>query len=448
MNEMSNHCDILVIGGGPVGTTAASLLCEKGYDVCLLEKGRHPRFHIGESLLPMNLPILKRLGVLEQVANIGIVKNGAEFNAIDPETNQWVQKTFYFSNAFNNEYTYAYEVRRSEFDTILFENCKKKGVRTLTDSCVTQVKFVNPGDVHVYYNDDEKQPQTMQCKYVVDASGRDTLLSRQFKLKRKNKKHQSSAIFGHFSDVTRRTGGDEGNISIYFFEHGWFWFIPLSDGSTSVGAVSWPGYLNTRQCSTEDFFWKTVRMNQAANERMKNAKILGEVQATGNFSYTSKKMWGRDFILLGDAFAFVDPVFSGGVYLGMCGAVQAAETIDQCFNFPEKSKQLHIALEKKMRKGITDMCWFIYRFTSPVMQHLFMNPRNEGEVVTGVISMLAGDIFDNDKVRTKLRLFHFIYYAHALRMRSDVIMWWWQHRRNVRGKFKKGTTVEGKPLKF
>lgn len=444
MDSSATHYDIIVIGGGPVGTTAAALLTEKGYSVCLLEKTQHPRFHIGESLLPMNLPILKRLGVLDQVKNIGIIKHGAEFNNIDPVTQQWQRVTFYFDKAFNKEYPHAYEVKRSEFDSILFSNCKNKGVTLLENSQVTDVEFPSPGKVCVHYKDkkDEAEKQTLQARYVIDASGRDSLLSRKMKLKQKNPNHQSSAIFGHFSDVERRTGKDEGNISLYWFEHGWFWLIPLNDGSMSVGAVCWPEYLKTLEGSTEAFLWKTINMHSEVAARMKNARSLGEIRATGNFAYTSKRMWGRDFMLLGDAFAFVDPVFSSGVYLGMSAAEQAADTIDQCLKTPDKAPHVCTQLEKRIRGGIDEMCWFIYRFTSPVMQRLFMNPRNSWQVESAVISMLAGDIFDNKAVKLRLKLFHFIYYTHAARMIPGTINSWLKRRRNIRVLFNKGTMPE------
>lgn len=460
MNSTQIDFDIIVIGGGPVGTTAASLLSEKGYTVCLLEKTSHPRFHIGESLLPMNLPILKRLGVLDEIKNIGIVKQGAEFNAFDPLTQQYKRITFYFEKAFNKEYPHAYEVRRSEFDSILFNNCRSKGVQLLENSQVTDVNFISAGQVAVYYRslqrDKGLQPKqesknnkpadndirTLQARYVIDASGRDSLLSRKFKLKQKNPDHQSSAIFGHFSNVERRSGRDEGNISIYWFEHGWFWLIPLNDGSMSVGAVCWPEYLKTLNGSTEEFLWDTIAMHSAVAERMKNAQSLGEIRATGNFAYTSKRMWGQDFMLLGDAFAFVDPVFSSGVFLGMSGAEKAVDVIDQCLKTPEQTAQLCSQLEKTIRGGIAEMCWFIYRFTSPAMKRLFMNPKNNWQVESAVISMLAGDIFDNKAVKRRLKLFHFIYYTHALRMLPGVIKSWWQRRKSVQVKFDKGTMPE------
>jgi flavin-dependent dehydrogenase len=384
------------------------------------------------------------------------VKHGAEFNGIDPIKKENKRVTFYFEKAFNKEYSYAYQVKRSEFDSILFNNSRKKGVVLLDNCQVTDVEFIASAKVVVEYrdqncslkSDSNKESQNhlhkLQARYVIDASGRDSLLSRKLKLKQKNPDHQSSAIFGHFSNVKRRSGKDEGNISIYWFEHGWFWLIPLQDGSMSVGAVCWPEYLKTLKGSTEDFLWKTLAMNSSVMKRMENAKCLGEIRATGNFAYTSKTMWGRDFMLLGDAFAFVDPVFSSGVFLGMSGAEKAVDVIDQCLKSPEKTEQVCSQLETQIRSGIDEMCWFIYRFTSPAMKHLFMSPKNTWQIESAVISMLAGDIFNNKEVKFRLKIFHFIYYLHALRMFPGVLKSWWQRKNSVKVLFDKGTMDEDK----
>ncbi|MEZ5651647.1 MAG: NAD(P)/FAD-dependent oxidoreductase [Burkholderiaceae bacterium] len=440
-NQDTDDCDIAVIGGGPVGSTAAALLAEKGYRVSLFEMAEHPRFHIGESLLPMNLPILERLGVIDRVREIGLIKHGAEFNAFDPKTDRWRRQTFRFARALDCRYPYAYEVRRSEFDTLLFENALGKGVRAICPAQVTNVAFTAPARVRLDYKT-ARGTQSLQARYVVDATGRSALLSRRLGLREKNPHHQSSAIFGHFAGVERRDGDDEGNISIYWFEHGWFWLIPLRDGTMSVGAVCWPEYLRSRQGSTEDFLWQTIRMNPGVADRMRAAHCLGEVRATGNFSYTSSRMWGPDFLLLGDAFAFVDPVFSSGVYLGMSGAEQAVEVIDRVLREPGLRDRECARFERRMRAAIGEMCWFIYRFTSPSMRQLFMHPRNHWQIEAAVISLLAGDIYDNPAVKRRLRMFRVIYYLRAATMLPGMSRAWLRRRRNAGVRFDAGTMAE------
>ena len=240
------RCDVLVIGGGPAGSTAATLLREMGWRVVLLEKDRHPRFHIGESLLPMNLPILERLGVLEQVRSIGVRKLGAEFGGADGGVG--TRQTIYFRNAMDKAHPLAFQVRRSEFDEVLIRNAATRGVEVHEGTRVTRVEPRGKGRDHsvVDAQDEGGQLLRWRARFVVDASGRDTCLARQLGLKRKNPRHQSAAVFGHFRNVERRSGEDAGNIGIYWFRYGWFWMIPLRDGVTSVGAVCWPEYLKTR----------------------------------------------------------------------------------------------------------------------------------------------------------------------------------------------------------
>jgi len=415
MDHSSNHYDILIIGGGPAGTTIASLLAEKNYSVCLLEKAFHPRFHIGESLLPMNLPIFEKLGVLEQIDKIGIKKYAAEFNSTETLLDR---DTFYFAKAENKNHPFAYQVRRSEFDEILFKNCQAKGVTTLEGMTVTDIEL-NSETKQLLAVDSTGTKHTFTSQYVVDASGRETVLARQLKSKKKNPKHNMAAIYGHYKDVSRRAGKDEGNISIYWFKHGWIWLIPLKDGITSIGCVCWPEYLKTRTSSLDAFLLETLNLVPELHLRLENATLEAEAQATGNYSYQSNIMSGDGFLLIGDAYAFVDPVFSSGVYLAMQSAVRGAELVDQLFQQPN-NKQLTVEFEKNVHEEIKAFCWFIYRFNSPALHKLLMasdeaaqHPRKQ-QIKSAVISVLAGDAYNNQHIKLPLTAFKFLYYVNKL----------------------------------
>ena len=184
---------------------------------------------------------------------------------------------------------------------------------------------------------------TLRARYFVDASGRDTLLGNALKLKRKNDKHQSAAIFAHFRGVERRPGEDAGNISIYNFEYGWCWFIPLRDGVMSVGCVCWPEYLKQRRGRNEAFLLDTLKMMPEAWARMAHAEMISDVRVTGNYSYTCERMAGPGWVMVGDAFAFVDPVFSSGVYLAMHSGKQAAALVDAVLREPAREAALQAA---------------------------------------------------------------------------------------------------------
>ena len=411
MNDSARLCDVIVIGGGPAGSTVSSLLAEKGWHVVLLEKERHPRFHIGESLLPMNLPILERLGVLEEVHRIGMVKHAAEFVSTVYEGRL---QAFRFENAFNNPYPYAYEVRRSEFDHLLLGNCAKKGADVHEEVTVKDIEFKHTGRHVVHAMTSAGAACEWMPRFIVDASGRDTLISRKLGWKTKSSKHNSAAIFGHFENVVRRPGEDEGNISIYWFDHGWFWMIPLKDGAMSVGAVCWPEYLKTRKSSLAEFFAKTIAMCPGVQERMQEAECTGQVHATGNFSYSSKHLYRKGCVLVGDSGAFIDPVFSSGVFLAMNAACLGAEAVDGALRNTANERALMRRYEKTVKRGLRTMSWFIYRFTSPVMHRMFMNPTNRFRMEQAVVSMLSGDVFSNSPVRRSLIMFKLSYYLLSL----------------------------------
>ncbi|QSX79296.1 NAD(P)/FAD-dependent oxidoreductase [Agrilutibacter solisilvae] len=439
--------DVLVIGGGPAGSTAATFLARKGWKVLLLEKGSHPRFHIGESLLPMNLPILERLGVLEQVKAIGTYKPGAEFPIVGDGTGNGLDyNTFRFDRALDPQFGYAYQVKREEYDQILFNHARASGADARERVKVEKMEFGADGRPSLAHaRNDDGSTFTVQPRYVVDASGRDTFFGSQLKLKRKNDKHQSAAIFSHFTGVERRPGEDSGNITVQRFDHGWMWLIPLQHDVMSIGAVCFPEYLKQRRGESEQFLMKTLLGEHQVAARMNDAQRVGPVHVTGNYSYTCSRMTGPGWVMVGDAYAFVDPVFSSGVYLGMNSAEQAADVVDGALREPGREAALQAAMVKRLKRGLKHFQWFIYRFTTPVMQHLFNNPRNIWQVEQAVISMLAGDVFDNPQVLKRLRIFRMIYAFTSLQLAPRALRGWLRRRRAANDNFSGDTLQAGNP---
>ncbi len=405
-------CDVVVIGGGPGGSTAAALLARHGYKVIALEKARHPRFHIGESLLPMNLPVFERLGVLDKVRALGVFKPGADFEA----DNERGYNTYAFARAIGQSPPHAYQVWRQDFDKMLYDHARDCGADAREGHEVVQIEQRGSRESWLDVKTDDGRSYCIQARYVVDASGRDAFLSAKRKLRRRNDQHQSAAIFGHYRGAEPRAGEDAGNISIYRFEHGWMWMIPLPDGVMSVGAVCRPDYLKQRKGRTVEFLLDTLKLSPALWRRVEHAELIdNEVRVTGNYSYDSMQMGGPGWVLVGDAFAFLDPVFSSGVYLAMSGAEQAAAVVDQSLREPQREMALLRKLEKRQRAGMGRFAFFIYRFNGPVMQQMFRQPRNTWQLEQGVISMLAGDLFDTPRVLRKLGLFKLVYAVSLLR---------------------------------
>lgn len=410
--------DVLIVGGGPAGSTAATLLAGRGHQVTLLEKARHPRFHIGESLLPANLPLFERLGVADEIRAIGMPKLGAEF--VSPWHGRG--ETFEFKDAYDPRPAYAYQVRRSQFDEILIRRASCAGARVV-EGCRVLTADLTPGmrTIRVDAVHENGSPQAWNTRFLVDASGRDTFLAGQLGAKRRNRKHSSAAMYAHFSGAHRYPDQRAGNISIYWFEHGWLWFIPLADGVSSVGAVVWPAYLKERRLSLAEFFLDTVAQCAPLAARLDQAQLVSPVEATGNYSYTASHSCGERYMMVGDAYAFIDPVFSSGVWLAMNGAAVGADAIDTCLRHPTRARQALREFDRVMRRGPRVFSWFIYRITSPTMRDLFMNPRDLLGVKRAVLSVLAGDIFLKTPIWNSLRMFKAIYLlTSALNLRRTL----------------------------
>ena len=427
--DAGRTCDVLVIGGGPAGSTVSSLLAEQGHKVVLLEKAHHPRFHIGESLLPANLPLFEKMGVAEEIRAIGMFKPGAEF--VSPHHN-WTQ-TFHFSDAWDKSMPHAYQVKRAEFDEILIRHAARKGAEVHEGTKVTAVDFLPEGGASVRARSDDGQEQQWQARFVVDASGRDTFLANRFKTKQRNPRHNSSAVYGHFNGARRNDGQDQGNITIFWFEHGWFWFIPLNGETTSVGMVTWPYHMKTRgQRSVQQFLMDNIAISPDLTERLKNASLVNKVEATGNFSYVSRSNHGTNYLLLGDAYTFIDPVFSSGVWLAMNSAVIGAETVDTCLTQPTRASAALKRFDRLMKHGPKEFSWFIYRVTNPIMRDFFMGPKNVFRVKEALLSVLAGDVFGKTPIWHSILIFKALYYCANILQPKRAFKAWKMRRFNIR----------------
>jgi flavin-dependent dehydrogenase len=430
LQEAPKTCDVLVIGGGPAGTTAGSLLREMGYHVVLLEKCHHPRFHIGESLLPANLPLFEKLGVAKQVEAIGMPTRPADF--VSPWHDH--RQEFRFADGWNKSLPSAYQVERSKFDFVLLKNARDKGVEVV-EGCEVQSVDLDRSDgmAEVRARSDTGQSTVWRTRFVADASGRSTFLSNKLQLKERSKNHNSVALYAHFVGAERGQGAAEGNISLFWFDHGWFWFIPLRGGATSVGMVTWPYFVKTRgERTLSDFFKDSIASCPPLAARLKQAHRVIDVTATGNFSYSSSRAYGKNYLLLGDAYAFVDPMFSSGVWLAMNSGDQAAATIETCFKQPAKAVAALRAFDRMMRKGPREYSWFIHRITHPTLREMFMYPSEKLRMKEALLSLLAGDIFGATPIWRSIALFKSAYYLVSVRNLGRTYPAWKQRRFNIR----------------
>ncbi len=383
----------------------------------------------------MNLPIFERLGILDAVERIGVRKMAAEIIGVTGSN----PAVFPFGRALDPTWPYAFQVKREELDTLLFENAGANGVTALQGHRVSSVDLA--GDQVIARGKSDSGTE-FECtgRYLVDASGRDTLLGNQFGIKRRHPRHQSAALFAHFKGITRRPGENQGNITVCGFEHGWVWMIPLQGDVTSIGVVCWPEHLKTRRTNNREFLIQTLRCIPEVAERMEAAEIIGNLHATGNYSYVCEKMTGPGWLMVGDAYTFVDPVFSSGVYLAMHGAEAAADTVDQVLRQPSREKSLQRRYRKENSRGLDTLSWFIYRFTSPAMRKLFANPRNDWQLEQAIISMLAGDVYRDNGVHWRINVFKMIYRLTALGILGEQARSHLFRRRQTRATFTGGTT--------
>ena len=405
-------CDVLVIGGGPAGATAAALLAARGRDVVLLEKQAHPRFQIGESLLPRNLAIFERLGVSAAVDAIGVCKRGAEF--VSDTTGQSV--AFPFSVSVRRGPAHAYQVQRAAFDKILFDNAVAKGARGFER---TRALAVEPGpygrQVVRAHGDAAWAEHRFLPRYILDASGRDGFLAHALGNRQSDKRHNSASVFAHYRGAEARTGAREGYISVHLAEDGWFWLIPLPDGVMSVGFVGAATAFKGRAGPLATLLDERIAASPTVGARMHGATRVSDVMGAANYGYQARRSWTENSCMIGDAFAFTDPVFSSGVLLAMTAGELGANAADAWLDDPVRGNAIARRNERALRASMARIAWLIARINTPALRAMFMSPSNALGMRDGLVSLLAGNLARDIRTLPSVLAFKAAYYALSLR---------------------------------
>ncbi len=392
--------DAVIIGGGPAGAVCAARLAALGRRVILFERGRHPRFHLGESLLPGSMGVLDAIGVLDEVGARFLVKRGARFvqGAGGPSAHA---VRYAFAEAFRPRWDHAFEVPRDEFDELLFRRAGACGAEVREGWEVTRVVFENDRAVGVHVRS-EDATEAISARVVVDASGRDAIIGRAAGAIERIPHLDRTALFTQVRGGWRDTGDREGDIQIVVFgegrDRGWFWLIPFRDGRTSVGAVVSSAWIRARQgvCGPEELFAAAVRETPAIVAMLEGSERIFPPRATADFSFRAGAMCGDGWVAIGDAAGFIDPLFSTGAHLGMHGGLRAADAIDEALAADGVTARHLDPWQREMRAGADLYVGAVQAFyTGDLASYLFAEPQHPF-LRRAITSMLSGDAFDED----------------------------------------------------
>ncbi|MBE9043756.1 FAD-dependent oxidoreductase [Pleurocapsales cyanobacterium LEGE 10410] len=354
--------DVVVIGGGPAGSTIATLLSKQNRDVLLLESEKFPRYHIGESMVPGVVPILDELEVLDKVDAHGFVKKyGATF-VWGQDRAPWDVR-FCDRSIAAQKYGSTYQVIRSEFDELLLRHAQSKGVDVREEHKVTNVHFDGDRCKGVEFKNSQGQIQNATAKYIVDATGQAAILGRHLNLVEDDDKLRNIATWTYFKNVEQYDGLAAGNILTENTPNGWIWVIPRHDGLTSIGWVTTVDkYRQLLSESIEKTYLQVVTNSAETGRRLIDAEQAQPIRSIRDWSYTCKQFCGPGFLIAGDAAGFVDPLFSTGVWLAMNSGSLGANMLNQALNNPQKEAEFLNTYETAYKNFLGDVLSFVKYF--------------------------------------------------------------------------------------
>ena len=389
----TREVDVLVIGGGPAGSTAATLLAEAGRRVLVVDRERFPHFHIGESLLPYSVRLFERLGVWQRMLDHGFQRKWGAHFLFEPGMEE---VRLDFTRGLDREYPMALQVRRAELDHMLLGRSREAGAEVLEGTAVTRVLFAGERAVGAELRG-EAGAFTVRARMVLDASGRDTVLGKQLGLKRRDKELSQAALFAHYDGALMGLGPDGGDILVVGGPYGWFWLIPLDAETTSVGLV-FPGRVmrERRGRDLETFFDDVVASSPTLSRRLAPARRISPVRPAADFSYRCSRLAGDGWALIGDAACFLDPVFSSGVHVALHTGEKAADCVARAL--ARRGGVEHrdlVPYERFALGGLDRFRRYILAYYDPGASSLFRTPP-PALFAAATVSAFAGKVFRRD----------------------------------------------------
>jgi flavin-dependent dehydrogenase len=385
--------DCVVIGGGPAGSTVGTLLARQGHRTAIFERSRFPRFHIGESLMPETYWTFRRLGLLERMkASRFIRKHSVQFvNASGKES-----APFYFDEMNPHECSVTWQVLRSEFDQMMLENAAAAGAEVFQETGVSDV-LMEPqagGENRATGVLAGDPPRRIAARVVVDATGTNALLSKKLGLRQPDPQLRKMSVFGHYRGVHRDSGRDEGATLVMHVENqdGWFWGIPLADDIVSIGVVGDAAYLTGGRKDPARTLEEEIGRCPFLVPRLAKAERVGPVHVLSDFSYSSRRCAGDGWVLVGDAFAFLDPIYSSGVFLALKSGELAADCIHEALSAGDCSGRRLGRWGRDFYDGMQSIRRLVYAFYTRGFSFGQFN-RSHPEFKQNLVQLLIGDVF-------------------------------------------------------
>jgi FADH2-dependent halogenase len=393
--------DALILGCGPGGSSVGTFLARAGKKVLVLEKEVFPRFHIGESLLPCNMAIFEEMGVMPALRAAGFpTKHGAQFQL----GNGSICTRFVFREGRFNSAPNAIQVERALLDHLLLKNTRASGADVREGWTVT--RFATEADaVQVEARDPQGKTHQFRGSYLVDATGRGNLTGNQENLREVHPKWKKLAVFGHFENVGLDNGEAGTDTIIVRLENKWFWIIPVSAVKTSVGIVFDKDEFTQAAGTPQEIFQRWVESTPPVKKRMKDARLVGAIQTTSDFSYHNRRLVGHRLLRVGDAAGFMDPIFSAGVFLASWSGKLAAETIIKSLEKGKPSAALFARYEKRVGRGLRFYWRVVEQYYTTSFMEIFLRPGNHYDLPSAVNAVLAGELEGGWSLRWRLEYF-------------------------------------------